>query len=98
MMSIPRLLQIIRDEGGNKNQSFLLGEISSITPIKVKTNNIELDQEQLKMINYFDDVEQIQNNELKKYRLKDKLKAGDTVLLSPVGSIFVILGKLEGVS
>jgi hypothetical protein len=50
-MSIPRFLQIIREESQSLNQQNLfLGEISAINPIKVRTNEIELDNDQLKVI------------------------------------------------
>jgi hypothetical protein len=50
-MSIPRLLQIIREESKPLNQqNHFLGEISSITPLKVRTNDVELDNDQLKSL------------------------------------------------
>jgi hypothetical protein len=50
-MSIPRLLQIIREESKSLNQqNHFLGEISSITPLKVRTNDVELDNDQLRSI------------------------------------------------
>jgi hypothetical protein len=51
IVSIPRFLQIIREESQSLNQQNLfLGEISAINPIKVRTNEIELDNDQLKVI------------------------------------------------
>jgi hypothetical protein len=51
-MSIPRLLQIIREEGAVFNREyFYLGEVESSSPLKIKTNGIILDSDQLKIIN-----------------------------------------------
>jgi hypothetical protein len=51
MSSIPRFWQILHEETDAKNkQNFFLGEISSINPLKVRTNEIELDNDQLKSI------------------------------------------------
>jgi hypothetical protein len=59
-MSVPQLLQIIREESQPKNQQHIFfGEISSINPVKVKTNNIELDNDQLKTT-----VENLQLNDV----------------------------------
>jgi hypothetical protein len=50
-MSIPRLLQIIREESKSLNQqNHFLGEISSINPLKVRTNEVELDNDQLRSV------------------------------------------------
>jgi hypothetical protein len=50
-MSIPRLLQIIREESKPLNQqNHFIGEISSINPLKVRTNEVELDNDQLRSI------------------------------------------------
>jgi hypothetical protein len=50
-MSIPRFWQIVHEETGAKNkQNFYLGEVSSINPLKVRTNDIELDNDQLRSI------------------------------------------------
>jgi hypothetical protein len=50
-MSIPRFLQIIREESNHINQqNHFLGEISSINPLKVRTNEVELDNDQLRSI------------------------------------------------
>jgi hypothetical protein len=51
MSSIPRLLQIIREESKSINQqNHFLGEISSINPLKVRMNEVELDNDQLKSV------------------------------------------------
>jgi hypothetical protein len=50
-MSIPRFLQIIREESQSLNQqNHFIGEISSINPLKVRTNEVELDNDQVRSI------------------------------------------------
>jgi hypothetical protein len=79
-MSIPRLLQIIREESRPLNQQNpFLGEISSITPLKVRTKEVELDNDQLRSI------------------ASEDPQLNDVVLLSKVGSIFIILGIVRDV-
>jgi hypothetical protein len=79
-MSIPRLLQIIREESRPLNQQNpFLGEISSITPLKVRTKEVELDNDQLRSI------------------ASENPQLNDVVLLSKVGSIFIILGIVRDV-
>lgn len=52
-MSIPRFIEIIRNQGQHHSESSstLTGEITSVNPLNVKTNDIVLDADQLKMIN-----------------------------------------------
>jgi hypothetical protein len=52
MSSIPRLIQIMREEGAALNEQIvLLGEVTSINPLIINTNEIDLDEDELKTIN-----------------------------------------------
>jgi hypothetical protein len=52
MSSIPRLIQIMREEGAALNEQIvLLGEVTSINPLIINTNEIDLDKDELKTIN-----------------------------------------------
>lgn len=81
-MSTARLIQIMREEGAVSNPELIyLGEVSSSSPLKVKLNNIELDNDQLKKID---------NQVNQTFQLNDK------VLLINKGSFFIVIGKVVG--
>lgn len=46
-MSYARLLKIMSNQNGSVNTSQYLGTISSISPLKISTNDIELDKDNL---------------------------------------------------
>jgi hypothetical protein len=51
-VSYSSLIEFMRSQASSQiNKSELLGEVSSISPLKVKTNGIELDTDQLKVLN-----------------------------------------------
>jgi hypothetical protein len=50
-MSVPRLLEIIRKQGAYHNKEIaFLGEVVSVSPLKVSTNGITLEPNNLKIL------------------------------------------------
>jgi Protein of unknown function (DUF2577) len=84
-MGVSKLMQVLNEQSSrNVPTLFFVGKISSVSPLKVRTNEIELDNDQLKIIN--------------KQQIFSTLQTNNEVLLVRQGAVFIIVGKLEGVS
>ncbi|MCM3730077.1 DUF2577 family protein [Fictibacillus nanhaiensis] len=84
-MGVSKLIQVLNEQSSKSVPTlFYVGKISSVSPLKVRTNEIELDNDQLKIIN--------------KQQIFSTLQTNNEVLLVRQGAVFIIVGKLEGVS
>lgn len=96
-MSFAEFTQMVREEGKHFNdKSLYIGEVVSVNPIRVKTNGVILDPDQLKVATYLSQVTST-DGVIESKTLKETLEISDELLLMRSGSYFIITCKLEGI-
>ncbi|UGB31714.1 DUF2577 family protein [Metabacillus sp. B2-18] len=96
-MSFAEFTQMVREEGKHFNdKSLYIGEVVSVNPIRVKTNGVILDSDQLKVATYLSQVTS-SDGVIESKKLKETLGISDELLLMRSGSYFIITCKLEGI-
>ncbi|PEL12662.1 DUF2577 family protein [Bacillus sp. AFS017336] len=79
-MSFPGLINFIQEVSKQTNMNFVFsGEVTSTSPLLVRTNDIDLDKEELKIAT----------------SAKSGLTTGDEVLLIKQGAFFIVVAKVE---
>lgn len=105
------LVEVMREEGSVKNPpTFSIGTVTSESPLKIKTNDLELDQENNILINYnlLDHTQELTEENLlhvhsgetityqNNMTVKQTLKVGDKVIIFETndGQTYIIMCKV----